>query len=531
MTIRLRLTLWYTALLGMTLIFFSVVVYSALSTSIYAQIQQDSSRQATEVANAISTQLERDIANFEEGGRIELPDLNFFATGVGVQLISLRGDIVQRSSNLESINIPYYESALDNVRSRKSHEFETASGGVPMRVYSAPLIVADSVVGAVQIVRPLGTAQDALNQVSRYLILGTGLSLIVAAVVGAFLARRELLPIAHITRTASSISRAKDLDLRLEIEETGSEIGELSATFNEMLDRIQKLFKGQERLVADVSHELRTPLTSIQGNMALLQRMSARLAANERADADMLGLFTEITDEVSNETGRMSTLINDLLFLAQADSGVLQLRMEPVEMDTLLLDVFRQARRLADHHKGAGAIDVRIGEEDQALVWGDRERLYQLVLNLADNAIKYTPAGGVITLSLQTEEEWVKVCVEDTGIGMAPEQKEHIFERFFRTDKARSREQGGSGLGLSIVLYLAQAHNGQMTVESELGQGSTFTLWLPEYIPDASQLAPALPVVQTAPATAALGGENGAASAPPIPPADEPAFPEAARAG
>ncbi|MGL4649865.1 MAG: histidine kinase dimerization/phospho-acceptor domain-containing protein, partial [Caldilineaceae bacterium] len=378
MTIRLRLTLWYTALLGVTLIFFSVVVYSALSTNIYAQIQQDSSRQASEVANAISAQLERDLADFEAGGTLELPDLNFFASSVGVQVISMQGAIVRQSSNLEYITVPNYEAALENVKLGQTDRFTTSHRGQPLLVYSAPLTVQGQILGAVQIVRPLGPAQDALNQVSRYLIIGTGLSLVVAAVVGAFLARRELLPIADITRTASSISRAKDLDLRLQIEETGSEIGELSATFNEMLDRIQTLFKGQERLVADVSHELRTPLTSIQGNMALLKRMAARLAEhslpepgaarNGQSDApisvDMLNDFTEITDEVSNETGRMSTLINDLLFLAQADSGVLQLRMEPVEMDTLLLDVYRQARRMAEHKKGPGALEVRLGDED-----------------------------------------------------------------------------------------------------------------------------------------------------------------------
>jgi len=483
MTIRLRLTLWYTALLGMTLIFFSVVVYSALSTNLYAQIQQDSSRQASEVANTIGAQLERDIANLEEGGRIELPDLNFFASSVGVQVISLRGAVVSQSSNLEFMTVPDYESALTNIRQGLTDRFVTSQRGEPLLVYSAPLKVSGQILGAVQIVRPLASARDALSQVSRYLMIGTGLSLIVAALVGAFLARRELLPIAEITRTASRISRAKDLDLRLQIEEAGSEIGELSATFNEMLDRIQKLFKGQERLVADVSHELRTPLTSIQGNMGLLRRMAARLSANERPDADMLGQFTEITDEVSSETERMNTLINDLLFLAQADSGMLQLRMEPVEMDTLLLDVYRQARRMAEHRKGPGGLEVRLGEEDQALVMGDRKRLYQLVLNLADNAIKYTPTGGVITLSLKSAEGWVQLRVADTGIGIAPEQQQHIFERFYRTDKARSREQGGSGLGLSIVAYLAQAHNGHITVESALGQGSAFTVWLPSYLP------------------------------------------------
>ena len=198
-------------------------------------------------------------------------------------------------------------------------------------------------------------------------------------------------------------------------------------------------------------------------------------------------------DEVENETARMSTLINDLLLLAQADSGVLKLQMEPVEMDTLLLDVYRQARRMAEHQKGAGALSILLGQRGPGPGHGRPSRLHQLLLNLVDNAIKYTPSGGSITLSLDNSDGWVRVAVRDTGIGISPEQQQHIFDRFYRTDKARSREQGGSGLGLSIVAWLAQAHNGRVTVESTLQQGSTFTLWLPEYRPPAAAAPGPLP--------------------------------------
>jgi signal transduction histidine kinase len=149
-------------------------------------------------------------------------------------------------------------------------------------------------------------------------------------------------------------------------------------------------------------------------------------------------------------------------------------------MDTLLLDVYRQARRLADHYKGPGELEVRLGSEDQALVRGDRDKLRQVVLNLAENAVKYTPAGGAVTLGLEHSGGWVKLAVSDTGIGISEEQQQHIFERFYRTDKARSRELGGSGLGLSIAQSITQAHGGKITVESKLGEGSTFVLWLPE---------------------------------------------------
>lgn len=487
MTIRLRLTLWYTALLAATLIFFSVIVYSALYANLNAQLIEDSERQAFEVATAIGAQIERDLPLLSDG-KVQIPDLNFFASSVGVQLVGLDGSLILQSDNLMGMPVPGYTQALEAVRSGLTHRYITQQSDGPLLVFSAPLKVSEMIVGAVQIVRPLKTALNALSQVSRYLVIGTGLSLIIAAIVGAFLARRELLPLADITRTAGRISRAKDLDVRLNIQEADSEIGELAATFNEMLDRIQNLFQGQERLIADVSHELRTPLTTISGNMELLQRMSATLNGDELSArlGEVQESYGDIIDEVQTETARMSKMVNDLLLLAQADSGVLKLQMEPVEMDTLLLDVYRQARRVAEHKKGPGALDIRLGSEDQAMVLGDPERLRQVLLNLTDNAIKYTPSGGAITLSLANSDGWVKVAVHDTGIGISPEQQQHVFDRFYRTDKARSREEGGSGLGLSIVSWLAQAHNGRVTVESMPQQGSTFTLWLPEYRPPAA---------------------------------------------
>jgi len=164
--------------------------------------------------------------------------------------------------------------------------------------------------------------------------------------------------------------------------------------------------------------------------------------------------------------------VNDLLLLAQVDAG-LQLQLQPVELDTLLLVVYRQAQLMAQ------GVVVRLGAEDQARVLGDSDRLRQLLLNLVDNAVKYTPAGGEVTLTLRRADGWVKIDVYDTGIGIGPEDLPHIFERFYRADRSRGGH-GGSGLGLSIALWIAQAHGGRLEAESEPGKGSTFTLSLPE---------------------------------------------------
>jgi signal transduction histidine kinase len=226
-----------------------------------------------------------------------------------------------------------------------------------------------------------------------------------------------------------------------------------------MLERLDNFFQAQVRLSADVSHELRTPLTVIRGNVDLLRRGAA-------SDPSELNEALSIID---GELDRMSRIVADLLLLSQADAG-LSLRMRPVELDTIILDVYRQARVTAN------GVNIQLGHEDQAVIQGDADRLKQLLLNLVTNALKHTPPSGYITLSLYREPEWIRITVADTGRGIAPTALPHIFERFYR---AEDDNQKGTGLGLSIAQWIAQAHGGQITVTSELGKGSLFTLWLP----------------------------------------------------
>jgi signal transduction histidine kinase len=213
--------------------------------------------------------------------------------------------------------------------------------------------------------------------------------------------------------------------------------------------------------VADVSHELRSPLTAIRGNLDLLRR--GGVDNNAERDASITA--------IDSESARMQRMVQDLLLLAHADAGV-GIQKETVELDTLLLDIYRQARLTAS------GVKVSWGSEDQAQVVGDPDRLKQLFVNLVDNAIKYTPNGGEVTLSLEREEPWVRVAVADTGVGIPPRDLPKIFDRFYRIDRARARADGGAGLGLSIVKWIVDAHDGRIDVKSEVGKGSTFTVWL-----------------------------------------------------
>jgi two-component system OmpR family sensor kinase len=506
MTIRLRLTLWYTALLGATLILFSGVVYSALATNLRQQLLQETARQATEISKAVTQQLQGNFVVISDPSSLYLPTVNVdaFANNLPVQIINLKGRILLKSQWLDATGliVPNYTSVLPAIRQKQGHfyYFTYNSDGAQALVYSVPFFQNNEVAGAIQVIRSTQQVEEPLLQVSRYLVLGTTLSLVLAAIVGAFLANRALTPLDTITKTASSITRTQDLDQRLNIDDNVSEIGQLAATFNEMLDRIQRLFTTQERLIADVSHELRTPLTTIQGNIELLQRIALNGQLEIKNNPVYQATLQETLREVESETTRMSRMINDLLLLAQADSGDLRLQWGPVEMDTLLLEVYRQSKWIAERRRIGKGWDIRLGSEDQALVLGDRERLRQLLLNLTDNAIKYTPEGGTITLSLTIRDGWVGVAVDDTGIGIPAEQQEHIFDRFYRVDKARSRDLGGSGLGLSIVQWIAQAHQGYMTLESTLHKGSTFVLWLPELQAGTESLeAPIPPLANAAP--------------------------------
>jgi two-component system OmpR family sensor kinase len=185
----------------------------------------------------------------------------------------------------------------------------------------------------------------------------------------------------------------------------------------------------------------------------------------------------ESISAIQLEIERMTRLVGDLLLLARADSGGLPLERKPVEVDNILFDIYRQVAMLNP------PMDVKLVEVDQVTVLGDADRLKQLFLNLVDNAIKYTPEGGSVELSLSKKGGWAQFEVCDTGIGIPPENLSHIFDRFYRVDKARARAHGGSGLGLSIAKWIAQAHGGAIRVKSQIGEGTTFTVTIPIYEP------------------------------------------------
>ena len=243
---------------------------------------------------------------------------------------------------------------------------------------------------------------------------------------------------------------------------TFDEIAQLTATINEMLERLETLFTSQRRFVADVSHELRTPLAAMRGNLEILRRGAAR----DPHELDMSLAAME------REVNRLVRLASDLLLLAQAEVGM-QLRRGPVALDELVLEVIRDLAPLAQ------AVTLLPEVDEQVEVIGDRDRLKQALLNMVVNAIQHTPPGGKVGIGLACAGGRALLSVSDTGVGIATDDLPRVFERFFRADKSRSRAAGGAGLGLAIVKWVAEVHGGGVQASSVAGQGSRFQLWLP----------------------------------------------------
>jgi signal transduction histidine kinase len=276
---------------------------------------------------------------------------------------------------------------------------------------------------------------------------------------GAILTYQLLKPLDDMAAAAVRITKADDLSRRLPDTGRHDEIGRLTMVLNGTLERLERLFHSRQRFLADVSHELRTPLTTIRGNVDLMRHIGE--------------VDPEAFDVIQDELKRMTRLVDDLLLLARADTGSLPIQQNPVELDSLFLDVYRQVKSIEQ------SVNISLQNVDQVTVLGDEDRLKQLLLNLIDNAIKYTPDGGAVMLGLSKENGTAIVEIRDSGIGIPKEDLPRIFDRFYRVDKARSRAQGGSGLGLSIAKWIATAHGGEIRVESQVGEGSVFYITLP----------------------------------------------------
>jgi len=387
----------------------------------------------------------------------QLPPISELASpGIFIQFIDKYGNVVLKSGNLDNQELPVNQPLI-----AQGFEGNVAIATVPeddgseVRIMVSPMYFSGQTL-LLTVAQSLDTFASVMSNVRFAILIGISLALLLSGMSGAFLVRRALSPVKRITSTARNIEESSDLSQRVDYSGPPDEMGQLAMTFNHMIEHLNKVFLSQKQFVAAASHDLRIPLTVIKGNLDLLRRNPDREDRRETLQA------------INSETQRMTKIVSSLLTLAEIESGQVFV-LEVVSLNEILLEEYQRARQLGGKRK------ILLQCQGELKMKGDNYRIRQLLSNLIDNALKYTPDEGTITLSLARDNGWACLEVSDTGIGISPEHLPDIFNPFYRTDKARSRDGSGVGLGLAIVKGITEQHGGTVTVSSALDKGTTFT--------------------------------------------------------
>ncbi|MGA9531114.1 MAG: ATP-binding protein [Anaerolineales bacterium] len=451
--VRVRLTLWYLLLSGSVLVAFGLFQYCRLQDSLMTSIDSNLQIAATQA-----------LANTDnENGHPAFQNTNAFAnlsTHLGAEEFTVR-IVAQDGTVLDSFGASSLALAPGLVRAG----FDTSQGQLARwRIYSQPIPSPGGTdVTWLQAAQSLSRVDQTVAGLRTQLLLGLPVILLLLAAGGVVLADRALRPIDHITRTTQELS-ARDLSQRIDYVGPDDEVGRLASTIDGMLARLEQAFDHERRFTADAAHELRTPLTALKGQI--------QVALGQERTAEVYRQTLEI---MQRQVDRLIGLSDGLLFLARADHDHVNAGTTTVDLSELVEILSEQTLPLAESRE----LQLTSSVERGLVVEGDQDLLIRLVFNLLDNAFKYTPAGGRVSLSLQRDRHEAMIKVMDTGLGIAAGNLPHVFERFYRVDDDRSSNSGGTGLGLAMAAEIAQLHHGSITVESETGKGTTFTVRLP----------------------------------------------------
>ena len=485
-SIRFRIVLWYMALLAVTLLMFSTLVFGTFKKALYDDMDDLLGSRAEGIVNAITTywQIEQ-MKHLESEKKVEPPspadNAKFLAMSSNwiierskdpnlmslfVRIHDTKGELLVSSNNIPDIDrIP--KDDFDDVL-KGEDSYNNLSGkslsGEPMtfRAYTKPVMENGKARYVVQIISPLGLMQVALNGLMILLFILLPITVVVTGIAGAFLARLTLRPIDHMIDTLKKIT-AENLKLRIHLPDTKDEIKRLADTFNDMIERLDKSFASQHEFIQDISHELRTPLTILKGELEVALK---KLRSPEEYEAVLTSSLEEI--------GKMSRVIGDLLVLARFDNNQVALQIRRVDMGQIVNRVLEDMKVLAEQKD----IEMSLSRQENLILDGDEDQLRRLFVNLFDNAIKYTSRKGKVIVMAQKDGSNVKVVVSDTGIGIPGDELPYIFDRFYQVARAR-RSNHGFGLGLSIAKSIVESHRGTISVISQPGVGATFTVSLP----------------------------------------------------
>lgn len=468
-SIRFRLTVWYAAVLAGILVLFSIAIYAGLNHFLRSNLHESVVKDAQEVASIV-----RENANEREESAIRREVREHFSPGSNDRAIRVLG--ADGSSIYSSGADDVFPAWNGSPRAGEASEMSYRSAAGQEVLIRTQEVVADS--GRkyfIQVAASLAYVNEVLRELLAVLAIAMLLATAIAVTGGFFLIRSSLKPLDNMAMRAQKIT-SRSLHERMPVSDTGDELQQLSISLNRMIERLEEAFHHISRFSADASHELRTPLTIMRGELETAVQ-------DPKLDADV----RETLGAVLEETVRLSKIVDQLLTMSRLDAGEAFLEVSRFDFSELVRTTVEYMRLLADEKK----LTLKVKAAEEVPVEGDQPRLQQVIVNLLDNAIKYTPEGGSITVSVRREPEAAVLTVTDTGIGISLEGQAHIFERFYRTDKARSRELGGTGLGLSIVKSIGAAHGGRVSVQSTEGQGSTFRFEVPSVAEKEARSVPA----------------------------------------
>ncbi|QMV43506.1 sensor histidine kinase [Cohnella cholangitidis] len=485
MSIRLRLTLWYSGLLAVALVAFGVIIYGVVQNNTMSELKDNMKRIAanTDVSLTANINLRGIVPRGIDYNSIYIQLVNYTQTVTGT--VDQKTDNMFPSQRRDELTFPFprQDEADPNYRFVSKEV-----NGAPFLILEKSLLYDKNVVGLLQVGAFTGREEQFLTQLRNILWFSGVAGVIAAFFLGMFLSRKALMPINRVTEAAERIQSGSQLSLRIPRETPNDEIGRLTDTLNGMLSGLERAYKNledsnaaQRRFVSDASHELRTPLTTIRGNVDLLEKIwendlrgpTGQVEHSALSAMDKQTMSLESIRDIADEARRMSGLVNDLLSLARADAGYV-MEMENVPLQPLAEEASRRAGFLPRKAEWvAGPFEALNGVE----VRGNRDYLLQLLFILIENGFKYTPHGTVRLYASQADG-FVGLSVADTGIGIHAEEVPHIFERFYRVDVSRG-ETSGTGLGLSIAKWIADMHHARFEVRTQLGEGTVFTIWLP----------------------------------------------------
>jgi two-component system OmpR family sensor kinase len=474
-TIRQRLTFWYTVALAVTLGVFGTLLYLERRQSALRELDRRLGLEV-DLANRWLSESYNVLGRIvtTAGSRPSLdPGISAYLEAVRdyVVVADTSGNVLALSEASRALNADALQrltAPLDTLRVPKATgSINLGAGAGSLRWVAVRVEAAGPEIGSLMVATPTSEIAFGPAELLRSMLIIAPIILLAAALLGYWLAGTFLRPVQNIMDEIEAISDGRSLHRRLAVPMSGDEMARLTVTVNGMLARLEQSFGSLHRFTADASHELKTPLMVLRAGVE-------RALVHPGVPAEIL----QSLDETLAQVNEMTELVESLLTLARADEGRAPLAVEEADLRALVSDVVETAGMLGE---SAGVMVTSTLPDHPVRLAVDPHRIREMLLNLITNAIKYTPQGGTVDLSLADQEDAVSITVLDTGIGIAAGDLPHIFERFWRADPARSRtgERPGTGLGLAITKWIAEAHGGSITVQSRPGRGTIFAVRLP----------------------------------------------------